>query len=210
MPVSYLGQHDDNQRILNQLTQIESNVLVIGESINNLGNNGVSISSTLATATLNLSNPDRDLIYLLGAGSSGFVNPAPGLITLSGSSAIDGIPWNRNTVDPFTVGGAVNAYLEIDFLPTRTCAINGLGWLPRADNSYYPNVLLIQGADDGSSWTTIYTWTTGGFLGQWKYQTFSNNTGYRYIRFQLSGTDSNGSYYVSGLELRIYGSVTNP
>lgn len=178
------------------------------------GGSTILVSNTLGTATLNLSNADRDLIYLIGASSTGYTNPTGIAITVTASANPNGdqttYPFDRSYTD-FIFGGSVNAWLQVDFGSSRSVTPNAIGWKARSDLSYNPVTLLIQGSNNGTSWTTLNTWITGGFTAnQWKYQSFSNSTGYRYMRFQLSGTDNLGSYYLGGQEARIYGSSTNP
>jgi hypothetical protein len=217
-----IAANQSSQATASALTTVSGKVDTVQATLNSMNSGGsggsstISISNTIATATLNLTYPDRDLIYLMGGGATGFTNPHPALILVTASA----LPFGDYTGSLFdrlytnwAVGGTNPAWLQVDFGSSRLCTINALGWTAQtgAGNTWSPSILLIQGSNNGSSFTTINTWTTGGFSsGQTKYQSFSNSTGYRYIRLAYSGANAAGNYNIAGSQIRIYGTVTNP
>lgn len=194
-----------------QLGNLQSKISAIN---NNLGQSAyVSLNATQAIALYNANNPSADLIWLLGSGeSNGFINPfTAGKISGSSSSG-NSIAKIFGKVNGGNFQGAntANGSITIDFLSTRLLTLTGIGASSFAGQ--YPLQWVISGSNNGTSFTTIYTWNNPGFTTdyQFKFATFTNTTGYRYIKITQPGLNAAGNYYLTVGNLDLYGTLTNP
>lgn len=71
--------------------------------------------------------------------------------------------------------------------PATACLVNKVRILYRDSNFQRLNGAKIQGSNDGSTWTDIYTITVDG-TGSWQEFTFSNTTSYQHVRYAASPT----------------------
>lgn len=198
--------------ISSQVTTIGNNLVAPGSVIN--------LNATEFIAPLILNQPWLDLTHLLGSADSGFVNPGGVAVNVVGNST-EGGTANSLLSKSFGVSAwystnSSGRTLTIDFgfnKTSRTIKLTGLGFQSYdVGGGTYPVSLIIAGSNNGSTFTTINTWSAIGFNAdaQWKYTTFSNTTAYRYIRITQSGLNTIGNNYFSCRELRFYGSIQNP
>jgi len=180
---------------------------------------GLITGGTIGAATFekiyNVSNPTDDLIGLLGTVNSVFTNPHPSKTTNSASSIGLGtvVMFTDRTDNDFYPSDIANSWVQIDIATndtSRRVTLTGLGLKSRNNAAVHlPINLTIEGSNDGAVFTTIFTWASIGFTAasQWRAATFSNSTGYRYIRVRQPGVNSTGGNFLTLSELALYGSL---
>lgn len=204
-----------NTKLDNLSTQISG--------ISSGGANGTSgtiaLNLTSLTVPYNVNNAGLDLLWCLGMGDAGYITPTTTKIILLASSV--GIGDAAMLVDrsdnDFYTDNVTNSWVRIDIAngnTTRRITLTGLGYRSRANASVsLPITLIIEGSNDGTTFNNIFNWNNIGFTSgyQWKYTpSLSNNISYRYLRIRQPGVDSSGSNFLTGNEIRLYGTIDNP
>lgn len=170
-------------------------------------------AAIIHTRNYDAANPTNDLINLLGTnnGTVAFANPHPAKITNSASGIMSGtvVMLTDRANDDFYTSEIANSWVMIDFGGTRTISLNGLGLKSRSSSAtHLPANLIIEGGNDGTSFTLIYNWTSIGFtaINQDRFSpTFATSPTFRYIRIRQSGLNSSGANFFTIGELYLYG-----
>lgn len=166
------------------------------------------------TRNYDAANPTNDLINLLGTnnGAVAYASPHPSKISITASSTSIGSVatlLNRANGD-WASNSVANSSVTIDFTTARSIVLTGIGLQSWATNTRYPVNVVIAGSNDGTTFTTINTWSSIGFtaMNQFRFTTFSNTTAYRYLRVSLSGLDSQNENFLTLGEIYLYGTLS--
>jgi hypothetical protein len=145
------------------------------------------------------------------SGNGGTYNGTPVTVTLPNLNGAVGYTLtgskvgcaNKTDVTTVTVGGCNNGGGG-----TTTCIINKVRLIYRGgelnNNCCFDRLVgsKIQGSNDNSTWTDLYTFSSNG-NGLWQDFTFSNSTSYSYVRF-VAGPNSYGEL----TEIEFYNGTT--
>ncbi len=207
-----------------RFNSVDSSLSGISTQIASLsGSNGsaasvVSLNVSALVAPYVANNPERDLIYLLGAIATGYLAVGGVAVGVTANSVESGDPasiFGKVIGSGWYSTNASGRFFTIDLglnKTTRNIVLTGLGMQSYDFGGGFPVTLAISGSNNNSTYTSINTWSSIGFTAdqQWKYTTFSNSVAYRYLRITQSGLTSTGSNYLGFRELRLYGTINNP
>ena len=154
------------------------------------------------------------VFYYLGtSGTTTWVNPAGGAVTVTGSSydhgAVSGLT-DRTPSDVCTANFA-NSNFTFGLGSGHYLVVNR--WTVRARSDTYtesPTALKLQGSNDSSTWADVDTRTgiSVTAASQWlSYPVTGETTGYRYFRVVSTATNSAGRDYFALGEVELYGSL---
>ncbi|GAA3833411.1 penicillin acylase family protein [Sphaerisporangium flaviroseum] len=130
-----------------------------------------------------------DTITNLAAGRTASASSSQLFLLYPASKAVDGDPTTR-----WSSASSDNQYIQVDLGSSKTVARTVLRW-----EAAYGAAYRIQTSADGSTWTTVYSTTTGN--GGVDNVTFTPTTA-RYVRMQ--GVTRGTSYGYSLYELEVY------
>lgn len=178
----------------------------------------VNLNATTLIVPYSVNNFARDLIYALGAIEGGYSGVAPSVVEVTANSTEAGDSnqlLNKNSSGWYS-SNVAGGYLTLDFgknKTTRTIVNTGLGFQGSQSGAIgSPMNLIISGSNNGTSFTTIQTWSGLGITAayQWKFLIFPNSIAYRYIRIAQSGLNNANTNYFSCASLNFYGTINNP
>lgn len=167
------------------------------------------------TRNYDAANPTRDLIHLLGTNgdSTTFANPHPAKITNSASSVPNGTVamLTDRAFSSFNTNDSANSWAQIYFGAERTVKLSGIGLQHySAINTHSIVNAIIEGSNDGATFTQIFQWNNIGFTApnQEKFVTFAESPSYRYIRIRQPGINTAGTNHLCLGEVYLYGTLS--
>lgn len=187
-------------------------------SSNGTASSVVNLNATALIVPYSVNNFARDLIYALGAIEGGYSGVAPSVVEVTANFTDAGDSnqlLNKNSSGWYS-SNVAGGYFTLDFgknKTTRTIVITGLGFQGSQSGAIgSPINLIISGSNNGTSFTTIQTWSGLGITAsyQWKFLIFSNSIAYRYIRIAQSGLNNANTNYFACASLNFYGTINNP
>lgn len=199
-----------------KLDNISTQISGISSSGGSGASSVVALNLTSLIVPFNVNNAALDLLWCLGAGDLGYVNPNPSRVTVSASSSVQGLLTDltgRNNSD-WASNNVANQWVMFDFgfsSSIRKAMIKTIGLQGRSNLDTIWATLLIEGSNDLTTWITLLNWDTGGHDSlQWKYTSFTNNIFYRYLRINQLALNASGNDYLGLSEIRLYGTINNP
>lgn len=156
------------------------------------------------------------LLYWLGTndGARAFANPStdPGTeypVTIDASSTAGGAA--TDTTDRATTAwlssNSNNQWVRWKLALGTGLVVKGIDVQNHSNSNYHLKNFVLEGSNDGSSWTLLASNNTTWALGAWKYFDLSGNTeSYRYFRLRTTGYAGGGSFYLQYVrDVELYG-----
>ncbi|QHG15809.1 discoidin domain-containing protein [Nostoc sp. ATCC 53789] len=172
-------------------------------------------SGTDETALTYSSNgDDNGLFYYLGTnGKTTFwVNPATTsalIVTASSTEGGSPVGLSDRSASEYYSNISANNWIKYQIDTGKKLKCNYYSIRSRANNvDYYPRNWILQGSNDGSTWTDLDTQvnnTTISSISQWLSLPVTSTTAYSYFRLLQNGVDSSGVGYLCLGEIELYG-----
>ncbi len=117
-----------------------------------------------------------------------------------GADEVGYLLFDRNPDTYSDLNSGPGAYYVIDFGPEKTIRPEEILLLPRASHPQRANGTVLQGSNDGQTWTDLTKPLAGAVANTWNDQTTSGENHYRYLRIYNAT-----SWYGNLSEVELYG-----
>ncbi len=152
----------------------------------------------------------KGIIYAYGGGDAGFSNPVSGLIAATYSTMDLGSDSVASLTD--RTGGTVGFYTTnsaggwVKWAFPNPVELTGWALQQRPSGGNLVRACKIQGSNDDSTWTDLWSGTLAAAAANWDDTTTGVTGGsYRYIRVINDGLDSSGQRYLCFQEIEFFG-----
>ncbi len=155
------------------------------EAVNDALANIDSLGSVLVPADISALGTQLDTTALEKFGTDPYTDQG-----IDGTKTNYTMAFDGNTSTYFDALSANNSYTGVDLGEGTTFVLNGVKIYPRKGYEYRTQGAIIEGSNDNSTWTRIYTVSEAAPLTGAVHE-FANSTAYRYIRYKTAPNGGN-------------------